>query len=59
MEETHVKHENLFRLRFKTQIHIQIDICYFKPLSLATYYVATINIKNFYLHEKTYNMDLI
>ena len=50
--------ENLFRLIFETQIHIQIDIRYFKPFSIATYYVATIHIKNLYLHEKTYNMDL-
>ena len=51
-------YENLSGLIFETQIHLQIDIRYFKPLSIATYYVATIHIKNLYLHEKTYNMDL-
>ena len=55
---TPLNNENLFRLIFETQIHIQIHIRYFKPFSIATYYVATIHIKNLYLHEKTYNMDL-
>ena len=40
------KDENLFRLIFEAQIHIQIDIRYFKPFSIATYYVATIHINN-------------
>ena len=32
------KHENLFRLLFETQIHIQIRIRYFMFLSIATFY---------------------
>ena len=51
-------YENLSGLIFETQIHLQIDIRYFKPLFIGTYYVATIHIKNLYLHEKIYNMDL-
>ena len=47
-------YENLFRLIFETQIHIQIHIRYFK----STYYLTTIHIKNLYQHSKNYNMGL-
>ena len=50
--------ENLFRLIFETQIHIQIHVRYFKSLPIATYYLTTIHIKNLYLYSKTYNMGL-
>ena len=43
---------------FETQIHIQIQIRYFKSLPIATYYLTTIHLKNLYLHSKTYNMGL-
>ena len=56
--ETLLTYKNLFRLIFETQIHIQIHIRYFKSLPIATYYLTTIHIKNLYLHEKPYNMDL-
>ena len=52
-------HENLFRLIFETQIHIQIHhIRYFNSLPIATYYLTTIHIKNVCQHSKTYNMGL-
>ena len=54
----HGRDENLFRLIFETQIHIQIHIRYFKSLPIATYYLTTIHIKNLSLHSKAYNMDL-
>ena len=50
--------EHLFRLIFETQIHIQIQICYFKLLPIATYYLTTIHIKYLYLHSRTYKMGL-
>ena len=43
---------------FKTQIHIHIQIRYFKSLPIATYYLTTIYIKNLYLHSKTYIIGL-
>ena len=50
--------ENLFKLIFETQIHIQIHIRYFKSLPIATSYLTTIHTKNPYLHSKTYNLAL-
>ena len=52
------KDESLFRLKFETHIYIQIHICYFRSLPLATYYETTIHIKNLYLHTKTFNKGL-
>ena len=50
--------ENLFRVIFATQIHIQIHIRYFKSSPIVTYYLTTIQIKSLYLQSKRYNMGL-
>ena len=42
-----IQHENLFRFIFETQIHIQIQIRYFKSLPIVTSYLSTIHIKSF------------
>ena len=55
---TSLLNENLFRLIFETQIHIQIRIRYFKSLPIATCYLSAIQVRYLYLHSKTYNMDL-
>ena len=52
------KDESLFRLIFETHIYIQIHICYFKSLPIATSYETTIHIKNLYLHTIAFNMGL-
>ena len=54
----HDKNVWKFRLIFETQLHIQIHICYFKSLPIATYYLTKMHIKNLYLHSKTYHMVL-
>ena len=53
-----MQNENLFRLIFETEIHIEIRIRYFKSLPIATYYLTTIHLKNLYLHSNAYNMSL-
>ena len=44
-KSTNYTDENLFRLIFKTQIHIQIHICYFKSLPNRIHYQAPVHKK--------------